>query len=115
MENPEEMDIKMLNSILNATEPGGEEREHPKFAQFCELIENFKNGDSMEEDLVLDTNKANNQVRKCPITGKAIVNAVKNSRCDHTYEREAILAYIKRKPNPKCPFAGCSQVVSIKY
>ena len=38
-----------------------------------------------------------NQIVKCPITGKAIENVVKNTKCDHMYERDAIMAYIRTK------------------
>ena len=53
-----------------------------------------------------------NQVVKCPITGKAIENPCKNTRCDHVYEREAIESYLKQRKT-KCPYAGCTKTVHL--
>jgi SUMO ligase MMS21 Smc5/6 complex component len=52
--------------------------------------------------------------KKCPITTKTIVNPCKNTTCDHVYERDAILEYIKGKRQVKCPFAGCTQYLVIR-
>ena len=52
-------------------------------------------GQMPEEDLVMEEN--HQEVVKCPITGKPIVEPIKNSRCDHVYEKAAILAYTSAK------------------
>lgn len=54
------------------------------------------------------------QPKKCPITGALISVALKNSTCDHVYEREAILNHIKGKGKVRCPYAGCAQYLNLK-
>lgn len=61
--------------------------------------------DSNDTDLAV-TNET--QTYKCPYTGKKMVAPVKNTSCGHSYEKEAILAYIKQRKNrAKCPVSGC--------
>ncbi len=73
-----------------------------------------KKGDlaSQEDDLVMDT-EIDQAPKKCPITGKQIVNACKNTTCDHVYEREAIIAHMRGKRQVKCPYAGCTQFLNL--
>jgi len=52
--------------------------------------------DSNDTDLAV-TNET--QTYKCPYTGKKMVEPVKNTSCGHSYEKEAILAYIKQRKN----------------
>lgn len=54
-----------------------------------------------QEDIVMDEEQNQNRVIKCPITGKEIVEMAKNTRCDHIYEKSAILHYIKTKSNKR--------------
>ena len=96
-------------------------QKHPKLAKLEKLIENFQNGmiypsktnkicidylysklfffkgetDENEEDLVVES--SGNQVSKCPITQKKIVDPFRNADCNHVYEREAIMSYLKKK------------------
>jgi len=53
--------------------------------------------------------------RVCPITKKPFINPVVNNRCNHVYDRVAIMAmYSARRANGKlcpCPVAGCDQKV----
>jgi len=48
---------------------------------------------------------------KCPYTQKIMVEPVQNIRCQHNYEKAAILEFIQRKKakniEAKCPYAGC--------
>ena len=53
-------------------------------------------------DLVVD--EPVNQIVKCPITRMPIKELAKNKKCDHVYERSAILAYMKSRPNRKYIF-----------
>ncbi len=72
---------------------------HPKLDELIQLINGARNGESNEEDLVMD--EPQNVVFKCPITRKAMENPIKNTLCDHVYEKNAIMNYVKSKPNPK--------------
>ena len=74
----------------------------------------FFKGDftSQEDDLVMDT-EIDQAPKKCPITGKQIVNVCKNSTCDHVYERDAIIAHMRGKRQVKCPYAGCTQFLNL--
>lgn len=48
---------------------------------------------------------------KCPYTQKIMQEPVQNIRCQHNYEKAAILEFIQRKKakniEAKCPYAGC--------
>ncbi|XP_061183216.1 E3 SUMO-protein ligase NSE2-like [Saccostrea echinata] len=58
-----------------------------------------------DEEMVLTQTDINT---RCPYTGKDMVNPVKNRHCEHNYDREGILHYIKTKKNrAKCPVSGC--------
>ncbi|XP_055997156.1 E3 SUMO-protein ligase NSE2-like [Ostrea edulis] len=58
-----------------------------------------------DEEMVLTQSDINT---RCPYTGKDMVNPVTNKHCEHNYDREGILHYIKTKKNrAKCPVAGC--------
>ena len=60
-----------------------------------EYIGNFKGEtNENEEDLVVES-APNTQISKCPITQKKINDPFKNPACNHVYEREAILSYVK--------------------
>lgn len=99
-ENPDQFDEKNLKNLLNFKYVP-QEIDHPKYLELEEIIENAKNGiESNGEDLVMES-APSNQVIKCPITGKPIQDLVKNALCDHSYEREAIMAYLKSRPNRK--------------
>ncbi|XP_064597248.1 E3 SUMO-protein ligase NSE2-like [Liolophura sinensis] len=48
-------------------------------------------------------------ITKCPITGKEMVDPMRNKHCSHSYEKRAIEDYIKRRgKKAKCPVGGCS-------
>ena len=65
------------------------------------MIENAKQGNlnGGGDDIVMDT--PTTQVIKCPITGKPIEDGVKNTTCDHMYDRSAILHYLKTNRHKK--------------
>ena len=110
-----------VDALVKTKATSGEQAEHPKYKSFCHLIEDFKSGEPTspvpnkktfnqlssfpwlgnmpEDDLVMESN--HQEVTKCPITGKPIVEPIKNSRCDHVYEKAAIIAYTKAKSQKK--------------
>lgn len=64
------------------------------------MISNAKNSKFDEnEDILMDA--PTSQVVKCPITGKPIQDMVRNSTCDHVYERSAILHHLKSTRHKK--------------
>ncbi|KAI9297360.1 hypothetical protein K502DRAFT_357222 [Neoconidiobolus thromboides FSU 785] len=66
-------------------------------------------GSSEEDDEVLISSQKENL--KCPITTNWLENPVTNKPCQHTYSRNAILGYVKKKAKAKCPVAGCNKLV----
>lgn len=126
VENPNDFNEGDLKKIINEkTDPKQVKvKEHPKFVQLEKLIDDAKNGKILNilidlnssikrviilvflkgisaggDDLVVD--EPINQVVKCPITQMPIKEIARNTRCDHVYEKSAILQYIKSKPNRK--------------
>ncbi|KAB5586550.1 hypothetical protein PHYPO_G00002990 [Pangasianodon hypophthalmus] len=67
---------------------------------------------SVEEELDEDIAVTQSQTNfTCPLTQVEMVNPVKNKKCQHYYDKEAILSLIKTKQNNKkkcrCPVVGC--------
>ncbi|XP_060777334.1 E3 SUMO-protein ligase NSE2 [Neoarius graeffei] len=67
---------------------------------------------SVEEELDEDIAVTQSQTNfTCPLTQVEMVNPVKNKKCQHYYDHEAILSHIKMKQNNKkkcrCPVVGC--------
>lgn len=60
---------------------------------------------------------------KCPITGELFENPVKKYRqvwrlidsesCGHTYSKEGIMNYLKKRSFAVCPVAGCDKTVDV--
>lgn len=46
-----------------------------------------------------------------PITKKPILIPFRNKVCSHVYEKDSILAYIRKKKKAKCPYVGCTNSV----
>ncbi|CAF0704312.1 unnamed protein product [Brachionus calyciflorus] len=110
-DDPENFDEKNLKELIQA-KATQRNIDDPRYLEIVELLENAKNGDfSSGDDIVMDA--PTTQIVKCPITGKAIENGVKNTLCDHMYEKSAILHYIKTVKHKRCPYAGCTQKVAL--
>ncbi|XP_007548033.1 E3 SUMO-protein ligase NSE2 [Poecilia formosa] len=90
---------------------------HQKVAAFKENIKNAlqqADQDSAEgiEELDEDIAVTQSQVNfTCPLTQVEMVNPMKNKKCNHHYDEEAILSLIKTKYSQKkkcrCPVVGC--------
>ncbi|XP_015237994.1 PREDICTED: E3 SUMO-protein ligase NSE2 [Cyprinodon variegatus] len=90
---------------------------HQKVAAFKESIENSlhqANQESAENLEVLDEDIAVSQTQEnftCPLTQVEMVNPMKNKKCNHHYDEEAILNLIRNKRKQKkkcrCPVVGC--------
>lgn len=60
---------------------------------------------------------------KCPITGELFDNPVKkwkivlvlisSKSCGHTYSKEGIMNYLRKKKSAACPVAGCGKMVTV--
>lgn len=90
---------------------------HQKVAAFKESIKNSlpqanqESAESMEE-LDEDIAVTQSQVNfTCPLTQVEMVNPMKNKKCNHHYDEEAILSLIKTRHSQKkkcrCPVVGC--------
>ncbi|XP_062847099.1 E3 SUMO-protein ligase NSE2 [Trichomycterus rosablanca] len=97
--------------------PGDIER-HNKVVVFRDSIKkslhqaNQMPGTSVEEELDEDIAVTQSQTNFiCPLTQVEMINPVKNKKCQHYYDQEAVLSLIKTKQNNKkkcrCPVVGC--------
>ncbi|XP_029602787.1 E3 SUMO-protein ligase NSE2 isoform X2 [Salmo trutta] len=96
----------------------GELQNHVKMASFKENVRNaLKTGnpeaaENMEEELDEDIAVTQSEVNfTCPLTQVEMVNPMKNRKCNHHYDRDAITGMIKARQNQKkklrCPVVGC--------
>ncbi|XP_066540165.1 E3 SUMO-protein ligase NSE2 [Hoplias malabaricus] len=64
--------------------------------------------EELDEDIAVTQSQTN---FSCPVTLKEMENPVKNKKCQHYYDQQAVLAMIKAKHNNKknfrCPVVGC--------
>ncbi|KAM4580819.1 E3 SUMO-protein ligase NSE2 [Odontesthes bonariensis] len=70
--------------------------------------ESAENMEELDDDIAVTQSQVN---FSCPLTQVEMVNPVKNKKCNHHYEEEAILGLIKTKKSQKkkcrCPVVGC--------
>lgn len=92
--------------------------KHQKVIAFHDSIRNCHgqaaqqsdgNMEELDEDIAVSQSQVN---FICPLTQVEMVNPVKNKKCNHYYDEEAILNLIKNKLSQKkkcrCPVVGCS-------
>ena len=48
----------------------------------------------------------------CPITRKQMVQPVRSKKCNHSYEKAAIVQLIRNRQRAHCPVAGCANFVT---
>lgn len=71
------------------------------FLLFCtEDSQAGTNGISTNPDACIEVTQETVNFR-CPYTGKEMVNPVRNIHCNHNYEKDGILHYIKHRREPK--------------
>ncbi|XP_076006512.1 E3 SUMO-protein ligase NSE2 [Genypterus blacodes] len=67
-----------------------------------------ENMEELDEDIAVTQSQVN---FTCPLTQVDMVNPMKNKKCNHVYDREAILCLIKKRVSQKkkccCPVVGC--------
>ncbi|XP_029694353.1 E3 SUMO-protein ligase NSE2 isoform X2 [Takifugu rubripes] len=91
-------------------------QNHPKVVAFKDNIQNSssqgnqnaeENSDEMDDEITVTQTQVN---LTCPLT--KMVNPVKNKKCSHNYDQEAILSLITNKQKQKktccCPVVGCA-------
>lgn len=91
--------------------------KHQKVIVFKDSIRNCQgqaaqgsagNMEELDEDIAVSQSQVN---FTCPLTQVEMVNPVKNKKCNHHYDEEAILNLIKNKHSQKkkcrCPVVGC--------
>ncbi|XP_047455253.1 E3 SUMO-protein ligase NSE2 [Mugil cephalus] len=91
--------------------------KHQKVVTFKENIKNSlmqankestENMEELDEDIAVTQSQVN---FSCPLTQMEMVNPVKNKKCNHHYDEEAILGLIKKRQSQKkkccCPVVGC--------
>lgn len=97
---------------------GAELQNHNKVVSFKESIKNSitqanaNTAEGMEEEVDEDIAVTQSQVNFiCPLTQMEMKNPVKNRKCSHYYDQEAVLGMIKAKHDMKkkfrCPKVGC--------
>ncbi|XP_047007529.1 E3 SUMO-protein ligase NSE2 isoform X1 [Ictalurus punctatus] len=95
--------------------------KHSKVVAFRDSIRkslqqvNQMAGGSVEEELDEDIAVTQSQTNfTCPLTQVEMVNPMKNKKCQHYYDQEAILSVIKMKHTNKkkcrCPVVGCGNM-----
>lgn len=90
---------------------------HQKVVAFKDSIKNSlnqasqesaENMEELDEDIAVTQSQDN---FTCPLTQVEMVNPVKNKKCSHHYDEEAILGLIKTRHSQKkkcrCPVVGC--------
>lgn len=109
--------VKELFTERTARLSDADLHSHQKVVAFKDSIKNTLNQVSQEsaedmEELDEDIAVAQTQVNPtCPLTQVEMVNPVKNKKCNHHYDEEAILGLIKTRHSQKkkcrCPVVGC--------
>nr|XP_015213554.1 PREDICTED: E3 SUMO-protein ligase NSE2 [Lepisosteus oculatus]XP_015213555.1 PREDICTED: E3 SUMO-protein ligase NSE2 [Lepisosteus oculatus]XP_015213556.1 PREDICTED: E3 SUMO-protein ligase NSE2 [Lepisosteus oculatus] len=98
---------------LQAAAKDSQLHKHKKVVQLKETLKRSKvTVEATEEELDEDIAVTQSQVNPtCPITQVDMVNPVKNKKCNHYYEQEAVLDMIRSKQHQKkklrCPVVGC--------
>lgn len=95
-------------------------QNHPKVAAFKDSIQNAssranqnaaENADDLDAEITVTQSQVN---LSCPLTQVVMVNPVKNKKCNHNYDQEAILSLIKNRVKQKktcrCPVVGCANL-----
>ncbi|KAM7420370.1 hypothetical protein PAMA_014878 [Pampus argenteus] len=70
--------------------------------------ESAENMEELDEDIAVTQSQVN---FTCPLTQVEMINPMKNKKCNHHYDEEAILGLIKARHSQKkkcrCPVVGC--------
>lgn len=121
-QNPEAMfslsdTVKKLYEEKIARLSDAELHKHQKVMAFKDSIRNCQgqaaqesagNMEELDEDIAVSQSQVN---FICPLTQVEMINPVKNKKCNHHYDQQAILNLIKNRHNQRkkcrCPVVGC--------
>ena len=90
------------------------QRQHVTRIQKEEELKNVLARVRGDEDIVIEESSAPT-VMLCPITNKIPIHPVVSRKCQHIYEKDAILSYIQDRTGGRqnlsvpCPVAGCNK------
>lgn len=109
--------VKKLYEEKIARLSDAELHNHQKVIAFKDSIKNCQgqavqesagNMEELDEDIAVSQSQVN---FTCPLTQVEMINPVKNKKCNHHYDQEAILNLIKNRHNQRkkcrCPVVGC--------
>ncbi|KAK8797922.1 hypothetical protein WA171_005451 [Blastocystis sp. BT1] len=98
-----------------AHERAGIDTSYHEFCiSFAQMTNIARQPHDQDEDMEIGVVEANPENRfKCPITGELFENPVKNESCGHTYSKEGIMNYLKKRSFAVCPVAGCDKTVDV--
>lgn len=95
-------------------------QNHPKVAAFKDGVQTSssranqnaaENTDDLDDEITVTQSQVN---LSCPLTQLEMVNPVRNKKCNHHYDEQAILSLIKTKQKQKktcrCPVVGCANL-----
>ncbi|KMZ61361.1 E3 SUMO-protein ligase MMS21 [Zostera marina] len=93
----------------------------PLYRKFKESVWNVHHaGQPMpgeeQDDIVMTSTQGNLLNMKCPLTGLHVFhlgNPVRCKDCKHIYEKDAIMNYMTKNSQAKCPVAGCPKVLQV--
>ncbi|KAG5271028.1 hypothetical protein AALO_G00175070 [Alosa alosa] len=120
-QNPEALAL-LSNSVktefarLKQGASDSELSQHAKVIAFKDSIQNSMpeasqpetEAEDLDEDIALTQSQFN---FTCPLTQVEMVNPVRNKKCQHYYDQEAVLSMIKTKQKSskkfRCPVVGC--------
>ncbi|CAG12903.1 unnamed protein product [Tetraodon nigroviridis] len=93
-------------------------QNHPKVVAFKDSVQKSSsranqssaaNSDDLDDEITVTQSQVN---LTCPLTQVEMVNPVRNKKCNHHYDEEAILSLIRNKQKQKkscrCPVVGCA-------
>jgi SUMO ligase MMS21 Smc5/6 complex component len=88
--------------------------ESERYVKFADYIDNItagqlggsqENTQPVDEDFMMEISQ---QVLTDPFTKQPIRDPVRNNRCNHVYDRTAIMDAMKANKRTKCAYVGCT-------
>ncbi|XP_014767488.1 E3 SUMO-protein ligase NSE2 isoform X1 [Octopus bimaculoides] len=114
-ENDEDIDyLSCLKENLEKLQTKNSEDDitkHEKYVKLSELYQqeekklSAQSSENMDEEIAITQQEQNT---RCVITGKEMVDPVRNTVCGHSYDRKGIEHYLQTRPNGRCPVSACS-------
>ena len=104
---------KTIDQLMNEMPPADQTGSNSLIHEFESKVDSCRKRILEDDGMMINVVEKDPKKKfRCPITGAYFVNPVKNKRCNHTYEHDAILQLLGKKRSINCPVAGCSERVS---